>query len=77
MEGNQAMLFLKRAGNLINYAGVQEDGVLETINNVITVLLLFKIVVDSCFGVKLDLAYKSAIENLCQIQRASWYHIPS
>ena len=65
MEGNQAMLLLERAGNLINYVGVQDEEVLECLTNIVTVLMLFKTVVKSCFGVKLNMAYKLAIENFC------------
>ena len=65
IEGNQAKKLLEKADNLIKYVGVQESSVLEKINDAADVLKSFRVVVDACFGIKLNAAYQYAIEQFC------------
>ena len=57
------MKLLSRAGNLMDYIGVQTEEVQEKIIDISTSLKKLKVVVDQWFGVKL--LYKHAIEEFC------------
>ena len=64
-EGNQAMKLLSKAGNLMDYIGVQTEDVQKKISDISKTLVKFKVVVDQCFGVKLFPGYIHAIEEFC------------
>ena len=66
---NQSKKLFEKAGNLIKYVGVQEDGVLKKITDAAEVLKNFNVVVDSCFGIKCNAAYQYAIEQFCLVQK--------
>ena len=48
-EGNQAMKLLSKAGNLMDYIGVQMEDVQKKISDISKTLEKFKVVVDQCF----------------------------
>ena len=48
-EGNQAMKLLSKAGNLMDYIGVQTEDVQKKISDISKTLEKFKVVVDQCF----------------------------
>ena len=69
-EGNQAMKLLSKAGNLMDYIGVQTEDVQKKISDISKTLEKFKVVVDQCFGVKLFPGYiLHAIEEFCSSYR--------
>ena len=68
-EGNQAMKLLSKAGNLMDYIGVQTEDVQKKISDISKTLVKFKVVVDQCFGVKLFPGYIHAIEEFCSSYR--------
>ena len=53
----------------MDYIGVQTEDVQKKISEISKTLIKFKVVVDQCFGVKLFLGYKHAIDEFCSSYR--------